>query len=312
MRFISTALVVALLITSPVFAARKILFFTKSSGYEHAVIKRTDGKPSFAEKILAEIGPKNGFEFTFSKDGSLFTPEYLSQFDAFFFYTTGDLTAAGKDKNPGMGDAGKKAFLDAIENGKGFIGCHSATDTFHPGETADSDMNVAKPLRYRNLGDKRDPYTKMIGSEFIIHGKQQSAKMRVIDPKFPGLTNVPETFELMEEWYSLIDFSKDLHVILVQETSGMTGAPYQRPPYPATWAHMHGKGRVFYTSMGHREDVWTNPIYQQILLGGINWAVGNVDADITPNIEQVTPGAWKPPPTTEPATRESVKTAAGQ
>src|SRR5690242_7201662 len=100
----------------------------------------------------------------------------------------------------------------------------------------------------------------------------------------------------MEEWYTLKDFSKDLHVLLVQETQGMDGAPYTRPPYPATWARMHGKGRVFYTSMGHREDVWENPLFQDILFGGISWAVRNVDANVKPNIEKVTPRCWDLPP----------------
>ncbi len=56
---------------------------------------------------------------------------------------------------------------------------------------------------------------------------------------------------------------------LVQETNGMKDADYDRPPYPATWARKHGEGRVFYTSMGHREDVWTNPIFESILIGGL-------------------------------------------
>src|SRR5437879_3446360 len=73
---------------------KKVLFFTKSSGFEHSVIKRVDGRPSFAENILSELGPKHGIEFTFSKDGRLFNPEYLAQFDAYFFFTTGDLTTA--------------------------------------------------------------------------------------------------------------------------------------------------------------------------------------------------------------------------
>jgi type 1 glutamine amidotransferase len=54
---------------------------------------------------------------------------------------------------------------------------------------------------------------------------------------------------------------------------------------------MHKKGRVFYTSMGHREDVWENPLFQQLLLGGIAWATGNVSADVTPNLSKVTPRA---------------------
>src|SRR5439155_1312802 len=75
-------------------------------------------------------------------------------------------------------------------------------------------------------------------------------------------------FEMNEEWYSLKDFTDDVHVLLVQETGTMKGTEYQRPPYPATWVRAHGKGRVFYTSMGHRDDVWASPIFRDILTGG--------------------------------------------
>ena len=136
----------------------------------------------------------------------------------------------------------------------------------------------------------------MLGGEFIVHGRQQKAKLRVADGKFPGLQNAGAEFELMDEWYSLKEFADNLHVLLVQETADMEGAPYQRPPYPSTWARMHGRGRVFYTAMGHRKDVWTNPLFQEILFGGIAWAVRNVDADVTPNLEKVTPGHAEPPP----------------
>jgi uncharacterized protein len=286
---------------------RKVLFFSKSSNFEHAVIKRKNGQPSYVEKILAELGPKHGVEFTFSKDGSLFTPEYLAQFDAFFFYTSGDLLSAGKDGNPPMTPAGKAALLDAIKNGKGFIGTHSATDTFHTGETAATDTNRPRTWRYRNLGDQADPYTRMIGAEFIIHSVQQLSKMTVVDPAFPGMEKLGSSFEMMDEWYSLTDFSKDLHVLLVQETAGMIGIPYERPPYPATWARRHGQGRVFYTSMGHREDTWTNPVFQDILFGGIAWATGNVTANVTPNIEKVTPKCWELPPYSAPVASDPAK-----
>src|SRR5258708_4898538 len=76
--------------------SKKILFFSKSSGFEHSAIKTgKDGTPGLAQRTLAELGPKNGIEFTFSKDGSLFNPDYLAQFDAYFFYTTGVLTEPG-------------------------------------------------------------------------------------------------------------------------------------------------------------------------------------------------------------------------
>lgn len=273
----------------------KVLFFSKSSGYEHSAIKEAHGQPSAAEKVLQELGQKNNIEFTFSKDGSLFSPEYLAKFDAYFFYTTGDLTEKGTDGNPPMSPEGKVAFLDAIKHGKGFIGTHSASDTFHsPGN------KEIGPARYQNDGDKADEYIKMLGGEFIIHGAQQPTHMLCVDRKFPGMSEIPVDFGPTEEWYSLKNFAPDLHVLLVQDTGSMdkngNNRCYDRPPYPATWAHHYGKGRVFYTNMGHREDVWANPVFQQVLVGGIDWAVGRVKADVKPNIEKVTPQASVLPP----------------
>src|SRR5262249_48797742 len=178
----------------------------------------------------------------------------------------------------------KDALLKAIAGGKGFVGCHCASDTFHsPGEK-----------KQNQPPDKIDPYLVMLGGEFIIHGAQQKAFMRVVDNKFPGTKGLTD-FELHEEWYCLKNFAPDLHVILVQDTMGMTGGDYQRPSYPATWARNQGKGRVFYTSMGHREDVWQNPIFQDLLMGGLSWAFGNVDADVTPNLEKAAPKASELP-----------------
>jgi type 1 glutamine amidotransferase len=71
----------------------------------------------------------------------------------------------------------------------------------------------------------------------------------------------------------------------------MVDACYQRPPFPATWARLQGQGRVFYTSMGHFESVWTSDVFQQVVLGGLSWALKRVDADVTPNIDRVTPRA---------------------
>ena len=104
-----------------------------------------------------------------------------------------------------------------------------------------------------------------------------------------------------EEWYTFRNFSRDLHVILVQDTESLKKEHKQdkflhtRPPFPQTWARKQGQGRVFYTSFGHVHDVWANPFFESLVLGGIAWAFGNVQAEIPPNIEQVTPGAWDVP-----------------
>jgi hypothetical protein len=259
---------------------RKVLFFTKSAGFEHSVIHREGNELGHAERILVEIGHKNGFDVTATKDGTVFDGD-LDQYAAFVFYTTGDLTTEGNDKQPPMTAKGKQALLDAVHSGKGFVASHCGSDTFH--STGDQWKNQ----------EKKDPYIEMLGGDFIIHGEQQEARMTVADPHFPGIEPAEEGFVMLEEWYSLKNFAPDLHVLLVNETEGMRGKDYDRPAYPATWARKHGKGRVFYTSMGHREDVWTNPIFQSVLMGGLRWATGVVDADVTPNVDRVTPHASK-------------------
>ena len=130
-----------------------------------------------------------------------------------------------------MTPAGKKKLLDAVAGGKGFVGFHSASDTFH-----------SKGPRNENQTEL-DPYIAMLGGEFIVHGSQQKATMKVASPKFPGLDGV-EDFAILEEWYALKNFAKDLHVILVQETKGMDrdDACYHRPPFPATWARNARQG----------------------------------------------------------------------
>lgn len=259
---------------------RHLLVYTRSQGFEHPVIKRgKNGELSLAEKIVTGLGDKHGFEVTCTKDGQVFLPESIGKFDAFLFETTGDLTKEGRDHERPMPPEGKEALLKAVAGGKGFVGCHCASDTFHRGDA----FREQPP-------DQRDPYILMLGGEFIKHGDQQKATMRVVDPHFPGAPDHKE-FELHEEWYALKNFAPDLHVILVQRTEGMKnqGANnwvYARPDYPATWARRHDKGRVFFTSMGHREDVWENPLFQHLLLGGLGWAFGNVDADLTPNLNQ--------------------------
>jgi uncharacterized protein len=248
---------------------QKVLYFSRSAGYEHPPVTRKGDELSPSEKALMKWGKEAGIEVVCTKDGAVFDGD-LDQYDAFVFYTSGVLTDKCNQPGSPMSKEGKQKFLDAIKAGKGFVGIHSSTDCFH--------------------SDGVDPYIGMIGGEFIIHGAYQKAKMKVTSPKFPGLDKMGDEFAIEDEWYSQNKFPKDLHVIFVQETGDMQGDVYKRPPYPATWARNYGKGRVFYTSMGH-DGIWQTPTFKQVLMSGINWALGNVDADVTPNIEQVTPEA---------------------
>ena len=253
---------------------KKILFFTKSSGFQHSVIARKGDELSLAERILTELGKEHGFEVVASKDGRLFDPDKIGQWDAFAFETSGDLTKPGTDKTPPISEEGEKALYAAVKSGKGFMGMHCATDTFghHRGKGAD------------------DPYIQMIGGQFTGHGAQQEALLTIADPNFPGAKLFgSDPFWITDEWYGLKNLAKDMHVIFVQNTEGMQGKDYARPSYPETWARLHDKGRVFYTSMGHREDVWENEKYQKLLVEALRWITGQIQADASPNVETVTP-----------------------
>lgn len=258
-------------------ATKKVLFFTKSSGFQHSAITRKGDELGYAERVLTEIGKAHGFDVTATKDGSVFDPGSIDQFDVIAFYTTGDLTKAGTDKQTPMSPSGEKALYDAIKGGKGFVGFHCATDTF--GHHRGQGMN--------------DPFIQLIGGEFMGHGAQQIAKIDVIDADFPGASAFGKSFELNDEWYAQRNLANDLHVILLHDTKGMKGKDYERPAYPQTWARPHGAGRVFYTSMGHREDVWDNPKFQGLVLGGLSWASRSVDCDVSPNVSKVAPGYQK-------------------
>ena len=281
----------------PAASGKSVLVFTKSSGFEHEVVKRVDGKPSLADDTVTALGEKHGFHVGVTKDGRIFDTAKLHDYAAVVFFTTGDLTTLGTDGKPPMSPTGKEKLLKAIQKGMGFVGVHAASDTFHPLPDPPPHSN-----RYIAHGDQQDPYLKMLGGEFIIHGSDprlQDASLIVNDAKFPGLEGVTSPVKFNEEWYSLKDFQSDLHVILTLDTQGMKGECYQRAPYPVTWARMHGKGRVFYTAMGDRPENWKNEFFLNLLGGGIRWALGDVSAALDANLKQAAPGyAEIPPPQT--------------
>jgi type 1 glutamine amidotransferase len=266
----------------------RLLMYTRSGTFQHDCVNRKGGKLSLAEQIVTDLGTKHGIEVVCEKDGRVFVSDEFPKFDGFLFETQGDLCAEQcVDGSPPMPREGKKALLDAVHGGKGFVGCHCASDTFHSWKDEGD--------RWKNQpAEKIDPYIAMLGGEFSRHGDQQKALMHLCAPNFPGLKDRMD-FRLHEEWYSLKNFAPDLHVLLVQETKGMENFDYQRPNFPATWARKHGKGRVFYTSMGHRDDVWQNPLFQEYLLAGLAWTLGDVDADVTPNLDKVAPQAAELP-----------------
>lgn len=290
----------ALALPRGLFASGKksVLVFTKSSGFEHTVVKATGDQPSIVEHAVTVLGERHGFKVSASKDGRIFDSKDFRKHAAVLFFTTGDLTTPGTDKNPPMTPQGKQALLDAVHGGLGFVGVHAASDTFHTEPDPEDRTN-----RYVAHGEQADPYLRMLGGEFITHGstpRLQTANLIVEDQKFPGIEGVASPVIFTEEWYSLKDFVPDLHVILALETRGMTGECYQRAPYPVTWARMHGKGRVFYTALGDRPENWSDTFFLNLLGGGIRWATRDATASLKQNLKQVTPGYSEIPPQPPP------------
>src|SRR5213594_1491330 len=152
---------VLLLLALPVSRAaqgtRKLLFLTHSAGFKHSVIP-------LAEKIMPENGKKfENFETTVTQDCSSISSENLKNYNAVMFYTTGELP---------ISEEWKKAFMDFIRNGKGFVGVHCATDTFY----------------------KWPEYGQMIGGYFDGHPWHTDVEVIVEDAKFPAIAPLGKSF----------------------------------------------------------------------------------------------------------------------
>jgi hypothetical protein len=251
---------------------RKILFFSRSVLFEHPVVHRQGTELSFAEKELVALAGQVGCDVECTKDGRVFERD-LDPYAAIVSYSCGRppelMKPKSLDNSPPLSEGGWKSLDRAVRAGKPLVG-------IHPGLWL---------------------LPEAFGADCLGHGSQQVGKTVVASPRFPGAAGLGESFSMKEEWFALDRFAKDLHVILVQDCAGMDKSDpadrryYDRPPFPATWARMHGKGRVFYTSMGHREDVWTSKIFRQVLQGGLRWVIGDAAADISPNIQEVAPRA---------------------
>jgi len=260
----------------------KILHFTRSQSFEHDPAKLlADGATVSGQALKTYLAEKN-IEVVETQDGGVFDGD-ISQYDAFVFYTSGNLLNPGGSKNDTakpMTEAGLRKMIAAIQNGKGFVGIHAASDS-HSGLKDD---------------DGADPYTKLVGARFTGHGPQQYGTATIVQPAaIPHLKDAGKHLTTWEEWYGMGQFNKDMHVFMYLETAGMAGKDNERPPFPQGWLRKEGKGRAAYTALGHRNEYFQNTENVRHIADLIEWSVGRFDADTTPNIEKVTPGAFTMP-----------------
>ena len=235
----------------------RILFLSKSSGFEHQVIQNIDGQPSVVESALSEIAGELGATLTSTKDASQTNAENLRNFDVVIFFTTGDLTQPGTDGETPMTAQGLDDLLEWIRCGGGFIGLHSASDTFHP-----------------ESPEAGSPYLEMLGGEFLQHGAQFEGTVRLADPEHPTMANVPDEWSVFEEWYLFTNFQSDaVHPLLLLDPGdeGETQPIYGVEPYPIAWWRCYGWGRVYYTGLAHNPETWQQPVMHAMVRDAIRW-----------------------------------------
>ena len=230
-------------------APKKLLVVDVVKTFRHSSIE-------LGEKVLAELAQKSGaFTVDYVRNdedmAKKMTPEALKGYDGVFFLsTTGEMPLPDK-----------QAFLDWIKAGHGFMGVHAATDTDH------------------GSGPGPDPYIQMIGGEFVTH-TTVPVECVVADPDHPATKGLPKPWKLTDEIYIMKNFDRST----VHELLYLDKAPGSNQPgyWPIAWCKMYGKGRVFYSALGHFEQVWEDPNYQLHVLGGIKWALGLEKGDAKP------------------------------
>jgi type 1 glutamine amidotransferase len=239
-------------------AKKHLLVIGEEKGYRHEAV-------SHAMATIERLGTECGlWETTLRTDTEVLTKkklEYnaknLNDFDAVLFYTGGNLEMDGQQKVD---------FISFIhDDGKGFIGVHSAAITF---------------VDWPEYGD-------MIGGYYDEHPWLTfDAPIIVEDPSFPGMQQWPRSFVLRDEIYQMRNYSRSkVRVLMRLDVSklDMKNKNVHRTDgdFAVTWAKTYGKGRVYYTTLGHVEENWDKPEFQQMITKAIAWAMGLENADLT-------------------------------
>lgn len=219
----------------------KVLIFSKTEGFRHDVIPQ-----GIVE--IAKIGMENGFDVDATEDANLFTDENLQQYAVIIFHnTTGNI----------FNEEQKAVFQRFIRQGKGWVGIHAATDTEYDWEW------------YAGL---------ISGAHFLSHPKQQKATVLVEDFNHPATNHLPYNWELWDEWYNFRKNPREkVRVLATLDEKSYDPGEGAMGDHPIVWCTIYDGGRIFYTGLGHRVDVFKNPLFQRHLLGGIRWAAGIED-----------------------------------
>ena len=219
----------------------QVLVFSKTAGFRH------DSIPAGIAEVQA-LGAENGFTVTATEDATAITPENLAKFKAVVFVsTTGDF----------LDDAQEAALEGYVDGGGGFMGIHAAADA-----------EYESPL-----------YEQLVGAWFKSHPAIQQATVVNEDVTNPATSHFGPTWTHTDELYNYRSNPRaTVHVLQSLDESSYTGGE-MNGDHPITWCHPQGTGRSFYTGLGHTAESYADPDFQKLLLGGIEYAAGVVQAD---------------------------------
>lgn len=231
-------------------APSRMLMVSHSAGFEHDVVRRPPaGGPSLAERVVVDLGRRSGrFDVTLvatREEMAGLSLATVRSHQAMLFFTTGELPLA-----PPI----RQAIFQRVHDGAGFIGVHSATDTWY-----------AVP-EYRDL----------IGGVFDGHPWHRQVTVIVEDTSHPSTRHLGATFDIADEIYQFRDWSRErVHALLRLDPRSVDIGRGTRfdGDYALAWTRRYGKGRVIYTALGHEPAVWADERFRTHLLGAIEWAL---------------------------------------
>ncbi len=251
---------------------RKILVFSRCEGFIHKSIP-------YGKEALAIMASKTGaFSVEFNDDYEVFSEKNLKSYDAILFNNTTGLTP---DKEQ------QEAIMHFIKSGKGIIGIHGATDNFqkwHEGLCMMGGVFAGHPWNAKGtypfkLDDAEHPVND------VFNGKGFWFNDEIYQYK-------PDSYQGAEQLRILVSMDmsheegfKPLLNHKKKKDPSFTQEQAQQAHIPVSWLRPVGKGRLFYTNFGHHSKTYWNPNINRHLLDGIQYALGDLDADDTPTAE---------------------------
>ena len=254
-------LIVSFVFALPAIAAEtsksRMLMVTQSAGYRHGSVTRKAGQLSPAEIAMTQLGQQTGlFDVDCTQDVAAdFTKKNLERYDLVTFYTSGDLPIAEADLTWFL-----KEWMHT--DGHGFLGFHSATDTYK----------------------KHSAYRDFVGGAFDGHpwGAGSKVIIKVHETQHPAMRAFPELFAIQDEIYQYTNWQPEKVRVLMSLDMGRTRI--KRPYHvPIAWVKQIGKGRMFYTNLGHRPETWQTKPFLQSVTGAVRWLKGIDDGSAEPN-----------------------------